>query len=430
MEYKKFHFSIIKNFFICSFGSLILRCITASIGIVTLRYITPADYSLLSLLNNFIAIVPIFLNLGLRQAFGLDFFHKNSYERSRMVQEIIWIYLTLAIPIFLLSLFFIQSINQIIFYGFASTVLLLIALICCFIHFFTELLLQVLRYQSKAFSLTMLQLCMTATTVVTTLLLVYFLRLSIMGMMLANLAGMLICLCYGGLQYYKKIRLSLWQLRPSFTVYAYYLNLGLPFVPSIIFWWILASGNRWFLASLSTMHNVGIYSLADTFVQLFQLLVLGPLSVSYVPYIFEQFANNKHAIGTIDAWNHRIMYACMFIGSALITVGFFCFRPILYSILPPTYYEAIHYIYPMLIGQIFLLGSYFALCYIQFFKHNYLMVLFVVIAASTSCLLNRILIPYLHIYGCVIAMTISYALYFLLIIATTAFIKKQKKLVS
>ena len=49
-----------------------------------------------------------------------------------------------------------------------------------------------------------------------------------------------------------------------------YVAQSLPFVPSMLCGALLASGDRWALAHLSSLHNVGIYSLANTLAQIYQ----------------------------------------------------------------------------------------------------------------------------------------------------------------
>ncbi len=409
-----------------SLGSFVLRGITASIGIITLRFLTPTEYGLLGLLNNFIALAPIFLNLGLRQAFGVDFFHKNQEGRLHMLKEIIGLYLLLATPIMVIGIFIRSWLNVTVFAGQATPFMIFIVLSTSFIHFFSELYFQVLRYRCKALQLTILQFIMAATTILITVVLVYYMHLKIVGIMIANFSAMLVSIGYAGFQYIKKIKQQ-WLIVPSVQQSIYYIKLGLPFIPNIIFFWILSSGNRWFLAWHGDMHAVGIYCLADMVVQLFQLLILYPLSASYVPYVFQQFAANKNDIINLDAKNYRAMYASMALAAILISIGCIIIYPILYRFLPNTYYEAIKYIWFMLFSQIFLMGSYFATCYLQFYKKNYALVSFTILAALVSCSINFLLIPYLHIWACLLASCIAYIVYFIAIIVWTKRVKYAVK---
>src|SRR3990167_8477550 len=175
--------AIIKNFIIYSAGNLLLRLITAGSSFIAVLFLTPKEFGLLSLLNNFISITPVFLNMGLRQAFGLEFFHLNKPQQKQMLHHLICIYLTIAIPVTIFGLIFRTKINEWIFYNQATDALLLIAIAICFLHFFVELMLQVLRYQTQSLKLVLVQGGMALIVLVGNLLLVYFFQLKSVGIL-------------------------------------------------------------------------------------------------------------------------------------------------------------------------------------------------------------------------------------------------------
>ena len=408
---------IIKNFLTYSTGAVVLRLITSTIAFTAIHFLTPTEYGLLALINTFIGIAPIFLSLGLRQAYSLDFFHTDNVGRKKILNDIIIIYLIISVPIFIIASLNLSIINKYIFLNQASPITLLLIFTICFIHFFTELLFQTLRYQSKAMHFTATQIIMGTITALTTFILVYFTKLKITGIVFGNLFGMLIIALYALYLYTKKVG-SL-NLNTNKKQASYYLKLGLPFIPSIIFSWILSFGDRWMLARYATLHEVGIYSLADSFGILFQMLILYPLSNSYIPHIFKMFSENKTKILEIDQWNKDNMYKCMTGMFIVVTIGFLVCQNIFYLIIPIKYHESIKYIWLILIGQIFFMGSYFATCYLQYFKKTYYLVGFTIFSSLLNTLLNIILIPRFSIYGCIIATTISYMAYLAIIIFVT-----------
>lgn len=414
---------LIKKFIFYSAGSLVLKLTTACIGLVTIRFLSPQEFGLLSLLNNFIMILPVFMNLGLRQAYGVDYFHLDTHHKKEMLKKIITLYLYIATPIFLGSVFFIPHLNVYIFNNQATSLMLCIALITAYIHFFFELYLQQLRYALQVMQLTTMQLITAMLTISATILLVYIYKASITGIILANLFGMSCLVVWAGMQYKKIIGMRL--SAPTLKESSYYIHLGAPFIVSIICTWILSSGNRWFLATYTNLHEVGIYSLADYATQLFNLVVLYPLSATYVPYIFNEFAKNRSAIKQLDDWNKKNMYSCMLLITIVCVIGFFIGKPIFYKIVPTAYYPAINYMLGLMIGQTFFMGSYFATCYLQFYKRNFLLVSFTITSSLISCLLNMFLIPLYGIWGAIISSTLGYALYFILIVISTNIYKAR-----
>src|SRR3990167_9310237 len=378
--------------------------------LVTITFLTVEEYGLLSILNNFINIFPIILNLGLRQAFGVDFYHLNYPAKIKMLNDIIGLYLFLATPILIISLLNINFINKVVFVHQANTILVSIALISCFLNFFSEFYFQTLRYQCKVYSLTTSQFFVGTITILATILFVYFLKLKILGILLANLIGSICIIIWAFYRYIKITEQNKFKIFSFKQSCFYYIKLGFPFIPNILFAWILSSGNRWFLAQLDTIESVGIYSFADNFCQLFNLIILYPLSASYVPYVFKKFASDRDKILEIDKWNLQNMVFAMISTFIMITVGYFMLKLFFLKFIPAQYHESLKYIWFLLAGQIFLMGSYFATCYLQFFKKNYLLLIFNIIAVCIFCIINLILIRQIRIYSCVIASAIAYCL--------------------
>lgn len=134
---------VIKNFFIYSFGSVVLKSISILLAPITLTILNPTDYGLLSLFNSFTNILVVFAGLGLRQAFSIEFFHHDAVSRKTIINDIIGIYLVASLPIYLLLLNSFPLINSYIFINNATNNLITASLMFCFMHFFVELFYQV-----------------------------------------------------------------------------------------------------------------------------------------------------------------------------------------------------------------------------------------------------------------------------------------------
>ena len=173
------------------------------------------------------------------------------------------------------------------------------------------------------------------------------------------------------------------------------------------------------------MQSVGIYSFADNFCQLFNLIILYPLSASYVPHIFRKFAANKEKILETDKSNLQNMYFAMGLVFILITLGFLLLKILFIGFIPVSYHESLKYIWFLLLGQIFLMGSYFATAHLLFSKKNYLNLVLTIIAAIISSILNFVLIPVFGIWGCVISSIISYFLYWISVLFYTKYLKTK-----
>lgn len=420
--------SVVKNFFIYSFGSLLLRGITIIIAPLTMSILSPADYGLIALANNFISMLAIFVGFGLRQAFEIEFFHCEKNKKATLINDILFLYIFLAVPIFMLMILNVSAINRYIFFNAASHNTILICLTSCFIYFFVELFCQVLKYDNKAWFLTKLQVIAALITISLNVIFLFGLKWGTSSILLAQLIGSSFLLCTLLLQYVQKtfaVNCSL--LKRASTAYSY-LKLGLPFVPGMLFAWVLASGDRWFLGNYTTLHNVGIYSLADTFGMLYQMIILHPINNAYVPYIFKKFSENKNNTKHIEQENKKNAVWAMIIGAVVVSAGYLVCKPLLYWFLPNNYHAVITYIWLILMSNVFLTGAQITANYIRYQKKTMFHVLSLLVAATVNCILNALLVTKFEIYGCIIATLIAYIIYFLITLWYNNFLVKKLSL--
>lgn len=423
-----YHSPVIKDFFTYSCGAILLRAITLFLAPLILRAISPEEYGVLALINSCIAIVAPIIGLGLRQVLMLEYFHCVGSNRQQLVNDIIIAYLCCCVPLCVLFYVMRTQLQHYFWQGSLHEGLVLLALAQMGIYFFVELVYQLLGYERKVRVLIGLQMSVALITIGCSLFFVLQLQSGIVGILAGQCVGSAIAVCFGIYCYYKGHYHKALFCAASIKKMIYYIKYGVPFIPGMIFAWLLASGNRWFLARYGTLHDVGIYAITDTFVQLFQVLVLLPWSASYLPYILTNYAQNPDALLVVERRNQMWMYGAMISVALMIICAYISCTPILMWLLPVAYHPAIDYIWPLLMGYVFLLGSYFASSFIQFHKKNCFLAFAFCIPAALNGLLNCILIPSFGLYGCATATLISYAVYFSIILGYNY--RLQKEIVS
>jgi len=422
---KVFRSTIIKNFLIYSLGSILLKSISVFIAPIIMRILTPADYGLLSLVTSFINILVAIAGLGLRQLLSIEYFHCSTCKRKSIVNDIVIVYIAIMVPVFIFLFLNMRTINNYIFLNKAYASLIAVSLLIVFFRFFNELFYQIMQYRAIAFKLTVVQIFAAILMFSLNLLFVYSFRLGVLGFFMAQLISIVTVSLLGILFYFgQSYHISL-CIAYSLSKAGFYVRKGLPFIPRMLFAWILAVGDRWVLAKYSTLSNVGIYSVADMFGQLFQFIVLIPITYAYLPPLFEKFAANKKNILKVEKWNQKNMLTCMVIMFVLVSIGYFILRPLVYVLIPQKYNQSFVYVWFLLIGQIFLLGSYFASAFLQFQKRIHFLVISLLVPAGVNILLNIILIPRFHIWGCVFATVISYLFYFVITVFYNWYIQKK-----
>jgi O-antigen/teichoic acid export membrane protein len=407
---------LFKNFCIYSFGALVLRMSSLALTPLTLTLISPEEFGLLALANSFINIVAVLVGLGLRQVLSLEFFHCTSARRREMANDMIVIYLCISVPFFTLLLCGHAWLKSALFASNVSDSFVVLIIASCFISFFVELFYQLLRYQCKAYALTMLQLTAACITLSCTVILLYVYRWGLYAVLVGNGMGMLYVF---GRALHAYVRAGCWPLlavRQSAKRMGYYVRYGAPFIPTVLFGWLLASGDRWILAHYASLHEVGIYSLADAFGQCYMMLILYPMSGSYLPYVMHAYAHNPNTIPAVERWNLKNMYLSMAVAACAITLCCGLGARLLTVILPVHYHEAIGYIWFVLMGYVFLMGTYFASALIQFYKKTSVLLITLAMPALLNLALTLLLVPRFTLFGCVLATFISYVVYFIIVV--------------
>ncbi len=405
--------AVIANFFTYAVGAVFLRSVTAITALMTLRVLTPAEFGGLALVNTFVGIFPLVLNLGLRQSLFLEYFHLNEEERWYTINHLIILYGFIAVPVLIIAFMHVSLLQKYIFFNSVSIGVIVVAFIYCFLQFFSELYLQVLRYQMRALALTVIQLSAALLTICASIVLVFWFKFKVLGVILANTLGIIFIVACAWYTYtrasiYKKISFVRLSQRAR-----YLFALGLPFVPNILFSWILSSGNRWLLAYLSTMDQ-GVYALADMAGQAFNLCVLYPLSGSYVPYMLEQYAKKEKPLAQLEQQNMNVMWGAMALMIFLVTLATLCAWWLGPYLLPTSYIHAVRYVWWILLANVFLMGTYFSSCVLVFQKKTWLIVDMNVAAALVQVVVGYLLIPIFGITGAIGAQVCAYGLFFYL----------------
>lgn len=408
------YYQTIKNFLTYSLSAILLRSLTAVTSLLALRIIEPAHIGVLALINTFVAIAPLAFNLGLRQAFWLEYFHKTSIQRKILFNHAVAAYLCIAIPLLTLGIFNAPLINHYLFFGQANNWLIIIALVYCFVQFFSELFLQILRNQMRALLLACIQLGAATITMLTFIYLVFYANWGIVGILFANTLG-ITCIAIIGFWLYLHNHIYVHVTRANFVANTtYLLRLGFPFIPSMVLIWLLTASNRWILAYMGTLQQLGIYAVADVAGQAFNLCILTPLNAAYIPYMLQQYTSHPTDILALEKKNIRTMQWAMIGASALITVGTAIAFMVAPYVLPALYQQAVRYVWFIGMANVLLMGTCFSSCIIFLHKKTWWLLAMNGITAAANICFNFLLIPYLGIYGCVIASIFAYALFFYL----------------
>lgn len=407
-----FKAKVIADFLTYCFGAILVRGASFFILPLVMHKLPPAHYGIVSLATAFIAITTAIIGLGLRQLLSIEFFHAQKSARPALLYDIITLYTLIALPTTIGIWYLRAYVVRFIFFNTLNTWQFVAILISIYLFFYVELLYQLLQYTRRAKQLTLIQCTVACLTASSSLFFVFYCNIGITGMLWAQTVGTIAAtlLAIG----YAVAYLPTHRFHFTMKNTRYYLLYGLPFIPGIIASWVLSSLDRWILGYFSTMYEVGIYAVADLASQLFYSIILQSWASSYLPYIMQQYHSNSHNIVHIERENRRIMTICL-LGCALTLIfSYPIIRIIVMRIVPSCYHASLPYAFILLLGQVFLLGSYFSSTLLQYKKCTYFLAAALVIPALLNGILNFIFTPLWGIMGCSSATLISYFIYFMI----------------
>jgi O-antigen/teichoic acid export membrane protein len=392
-------------------GSFLTRIVSFLFLPFIMRQVDPTHYGTLSLATAFITITTTIMGLGLRQLLSLEYFHATPRERSLLIHDIIMIYTAIALPIVMSAWLLRSLIIRFIFFTMLTETQFLALLITIGAFFYNELRYQIMQYEQTIGTLTLLQCIVALCNAVGTFFVLTHTNTLISGILWVQAVVALGAAINAGYYFaHHHLQHGGMQLHPP----SYYLYYGIPFIPGTLASWMLASADRWLLGYFGTLHDVGIYAVADIAAQLFYALILQSWAACYLPYIMRQYQTHKPDILAIEKRNERTMWYALFILALFILCGYPLAHILAPYLLPPAYHPALRYMIILIYGQLFLLGSYFASAFIQYARRTSFLVIALFIPALFNVILNALLIPRAGIAGCAVATMLAYALYFLI----------------
>lgn len=265
------------------FSSLFTKGLSILLLPVYTRYLSPADFGMLNILNSIGQFLPIIISLYIDSAFG-RYFHEDKVDHQRLrklFSTTYWfvaVYGGFVVVISLISApLWVGSIAQIPFSY-------------LFLTFIPALLMQLgqlgtvyLRQSLDSRRSTLLEVGTALLSIAITLPLLILMDMGVMAKLVGSMVAAIFLLVYYGKYFYSK---NLLGFEWDFQVLRRSLVYSLPLLPSVAGGWISGMSDRLILAKYANVEAVGIYSLAASLATILYVLqdavtqVTGPVSMS------------------------------------------------------------------------------------------------------------------------------------------------------
>lgn len=388
-------------------GAIATKGIGALSGIIITWTLSQQEFGTVALINSLLMIAPLLLHLGLRQAFWLEAMHLGSDARKELLNTIILLYTGISAS--MISLLYLTGILNRCCQLLHSPAVTVLLLSYCYLQFFSELYLVILRQQRKTLLLTTLQILSGCVTLVGNLFLTGWLGWSVIGVLLANTIGVGVIVMFSALLYlqqgiYQQINTTHLQ-RSALQL----MRLGLPFVPNILLYWLMTGSTKWFLALYTTTETVAIYAFAEYAPQLITQLLAQPIITTYIPTVVARY--QQMPITIVEQENRTIVWYLNIAVLACIS----CTAAISYAVAPfvlPLWCKpGILLMVPLSCISLASLNYQLLTTIIAWQKKTTIMLSITIVAACFHLASSWILIYYGGIYGAALATVVTSVLY-------------------
>ena len=313
------------------------------------QYLSPEDYGIL----NIIGVASV--SFGLIMTFGIDSatyrfagLAKTEEEEKTYLASAQWMNLFFVILITLLLILNIQLVKNLVIDPQSSSTLLVIGILTSVFSSISSINRAYFRIKRKVKVISLASIINIFTSIGSTIVLVVFMQLGVLGALLGNMIGNLISSLY--LMLYSQTTFSLdlrWSAIKKLFAYA------LPVLPAQLFAFAIPLYSQWSVKELLNMKELGMYAIGLKFTIPLTLL-LGMFQQAYGPYKFEILKTDKNPKKMFsDIMNLFVL--CF--GLLVILVSFFG-GYVLKLMTPSTFHDAEKYLFYIALIPLFQ-GLYF-----------------------------------------------------------------------
>jgi len=384
---------LFKQSFVYTIGSLASPIMGIFMVPIYTRVFAPEDYGVIDLIQITIVFASVTLIMGMDNATGRYYLEKDNEKDKRVIAatSLFFRAAVLFIASVLLVLFS-DKISQLLFRsGRQSGFLILACIAIPFDHCFT-LCINMLRYEYRSVSYTLLSVGKLTGKISLTVLLVVFLKWGIAGVFTASLISSIFFLIAVLIVTRKYFSFSF-----SLTRLKELLLYGLPLVPYGLTVYLIQNCSRYFLLHYRSLEEVGLYAVGAKLATLISFVFIG-VGAALDPYIYSGYREEETRTVYLKTTNYLVAASVV----AVLALSLFT-REILLVFTTRKYIGAVG-ITPLLAAYtaFFYLGLQMSLG-IHIAKKTIYFTVISIITAVVTIILNIVLVPLYGMTGAAVA---------------------------
>lgn len=344
---------LVKN----SFVYVITDGINSAIPFILLpfisRYLTPADYGIVSNYNVLIQILSVFVYLASAGLIPVMYFKTDKEDLKVYVSNLILLNSFVSLFCLIIVVFFSDRIDE----GLGLPLLFqLFAIISVWFTSISYLNLTLWRCEESPLKFGTFQISQSSLNAITTILFVFVLLLSWQGRVYSMVLS---CVLMGGISIFilKKRGYLVFHLSKNHLIKI--IMFGLPLIPHALSFWFKSGANKVLLSNMCGLEDNGLYSTAMNWGAIVALFTTA-FSNAYSPWLFKKLAFiDKDREGTINEQIKvvRLIWLSLFLLFFFVGIVYVVSYFLTILIFPESYYDSLVYL-PMVMAEQAFTGGY------------------------------------------------------------------------
>jgi O-antigen/teichoic acid export membrane protein len=369
-----------RDFAVYGLGVIVIKAFSIITIPIYTRVFTPEQFGILSYVTTLGGLLGAVLVLGGDSAYARFFFEAQTLERRQLITST-WVGFLAAwsLIVTLLLVPFAGLVAKASFGNTQTTPLLVAILLIGPVSLVNRMCAEVLRNDFRAAAYVALNAASTFLFIGFVVLAVVVLRLGLLGVLLGTLAAELVML---------PVRLwtarSMFRFQFSVQVLRQLLAFGIPLVPTSLAYWVFLTSDRLILGKLSTLEQLGLYSVANSLVGLATIVVTA-FAQAWSPHSIRLYEEERASASMVYG---RVM-TYLLAGFGLVAVAITAFGPELLHVLTTSAYSgASAAIAPLAIGLVAMASTQITAGGISMVKRTKYLAMLAWLAAAANVVLN------------------------------------------
>tara|TARA_R110001606_G_scaffold384411_1_gene547274 strand:+ start:6715 stop:8130 length:1416 start_codon:yes stop_codon:yes gene_type:complete len=277
-----------KDFIIYGVSSSISKFVGLFLVPLYTRIFTPDEYGSMDLISTVVAFIAIIGMMQLESAVSRYYYaEKSELERNSLISTAIWTLLVVSVVLLFLLIFFAKPISILLFDTNAYATILIIGGATIPFANLNGIFTVIMRFKRRPVHYMLFQLAHIFFTISTTIVLVVYYKIGIIGVFIGQLGGFVIIVLLMTFYLQSNIKF-IWNKSYFYKMMRY----SLPLVPAVGGSWTNSYINRFVMVGYLSITEIGLYVVALKFASVLQLIGAA-FRMAWPPFFWETFENNK-----------------------------------------------------------------------------------------------------------------------------------------